>query len=70
MDRRNESLDGGNPCLIIELVVDGDGSSLNRFLRSIEEMSWVTRVLNLSIDAGSSVRRITIQVAVMLERSP
>jgi len=64
-----ESLDGGNPCLVIELVVDGDGSSLNRFLRSIEEMSWVTRVMSLSIEPGSSVRRINIQVAVMLERS-
>jgi hypothetical protein len=70
MDRRNESLDGGNPCLVIELVVEGDGSSLNRFLRSLEEMNWVTRVLSMSIDAGTSVRRIDIQVAVMLERSP
>lgn len=68
MDRRNESLDGGNPCLVIELVVDGDGSSLNRFLRSIEEMSWVTRVTSLEIAPGNSVRRINIQVAVMLER--
>lgn len=70
MDRRNESLDGTNPCLVIELVVDGDGTSLNRFLRSLEEMAWVTRVISMSIDAGTSVRRINIQVAVMLERTP
>lgn len=68
MDRRNESLDGANPCLVIDLVVDGDGSSLNRFLRSLEEMSWVTRVTSLEIAPGNSVRRINIQVAVMLER--
>lgn len=69
MDRRNESFDGTNPCLVIELIVDGDGASLNRFLLSVEQMNWVTRILSLSIEPGNSVRRINIQVAVMLERS-
>jgi hypothetical protein len=69
MDRRKEQLDGDNPCLIIELQVQGDGAALNRFLLSLEEMSWVTRVMNLSVEPGASVRRINIQIAVMLERA-
>jgi hypothetical protein len=32
-------------------------------------MSWVTRVMNLSVEPGASVRRINIQIAVMLERA-
>ena len=68
MDRRNETLDGSDPCLVFELLVDGDGQALNRFLRSLEEMSWVTRVLSLEIASGANTRRVNIQVAVMLER--
>ena len=68
MDRRNELLDGTDPCLVFELLVDGDGPSLHRFLRLLEEMSWVTRVTSLEIASGTSERRVTIQIAVMLER--
>ena len=68
MDQRNDLLDGAIPCLVLELVVDGDGHALNRFLRTLEEMSWVTRVLSMSIEPGANVRRMNIQIAVMLER--
>ena len=68
MDRRNETLDGTDPSLVFELLVDGDGAALKRFLCSLEEMSWVTRVLSMEIASGSNTRRINIQIAVMLER--
>ncbi|HZJ70528.1 MAG TPA: hypothetical protein VFF36_06305 [Planctomycetota bacterium] len=68
MDRRNETLDGTDPSLVFELLVDGDGPALKRFLCSLEEMSWVTRVLSMEIASGSNTRRINIQIAVMLER--
>jgi len=70
VDRRNENLDGTTPCLVFELLVNGDGQALNRFLRALEDMNWVTRVTSLSIEPGDAVRRITIQVAVVLERKP
>ena len=68
MDRRNELLDGTDACLVFELLVDGDGPALHRFLVLLEQMSWVTRVTSLEIASGTGERRITIQVAVMLER--
>ena len=68
MDRRNEMLDGTDACLVFELLVDGDGPALHRFLLLLEEMSWVTRVTSLEIASGTGERRITIQIAVMLER--
>ncbi|HZL99872.1 MAG TPA: hypothetical protein VFD43_06435 [Planctomycetota bacterium] len=68
VDRRNDSVDGANPCLVFDLVVDGDGPALHRFLLALEELSWVTRVTSLSIEPGEGVRRINIQVAVVLER--
>jgi len=68
MDRRNELLDGSDPCLVFELLVDGDGPALHRFLLLLEGMNWVTRVTSLEIASGTGERRITIQIAVMLER--
>lgn len=68
MDRRNEQMEAGNPCLIIDLTVDGDYSAMQQFLVELERLPWVTRVLSLAIEAGSEVRRIQIQVAVILER--
>jgi hypothetical protein len=69
MDRRNEQQEAGHPCLIIDLTVDGDAASLQRFLIGLERLPWVTRVLNLAIEAGGERRRIQTQVAVMLERA-
>jgi hypothetical protein len=68
MDRRNEQMEAGNPCLIIDLTVDGDAAALQRFLVELERLPWVTRVLSLAIEAGAETRRISVQVAVMLER--
>ncbi|MHC5209510.1 MAG: hypothetical protein ACYTG2_02185 [Planctomycetota bacterium] len=69
MDRRNEQMEAGHPCLIIDLAVDGDAAALQRFLVELEQLPWVTRVLSLAIEAGAETRRIQIQVAVMLERA-
>jgi hypothetical protein len=70
MDRRRDLLDGDQTCLVIDLVVDGDAQALHRFLRVVEGLPWVTRVLSLSIDPGAAVRRITLQLALVLEPSP
>lgn len=68
MDRRSENIDGETPSLVIELVVEGDAFSLHDFLKAVEGMRFVTRVSHLAIEPGTDVRRITIQVAVMLEQ--
>ena len=68
MDRRSEKRDGEAPSLAIELVVEGDAFSLHDFLKAVEGMQFVTRVNNLAIEPGTDVRRVTIQVAVMLEQ--
>jgi hypothetical protein len=68
MDRRSEVRDGKAPSLAIELVVEGDAFALHDFLKAIEEMRFVTRVNHLAIEPGTDVRRVTIQVAVMLEQ--
>ena len=68
MDRRSENLDGETPSLAIELVVEGDAFALYDFLKAVEGMRFVTRVNHLVIEPGTDVRRITIQVAVLLEQ--
>ena len=59
---------GKYPYRTIDLVVEGEAQSLQSFFHGLEEMPWVTRILKLSVDKqGESRRRITLQVAVMLE---
>jgi hypothetical protein len=69
MDRRSELLDGRHACLTIEMVVDGDAYALHQFLLAVERLPWVTRVLSLAIDPGAAERRITVQIALILEPS-
>ncbi|MGQ0552561.1 MAG: hypothetical protein ACT4PU_05015 [Planctomycetota bacterium] len=67
MDRRSETREGTHPSLTIELVVDGDAFALQRFLLATERLPWVTRILSIAVEPGNDVRRMTLQVAVMLE---
>ena len=68
-DRRPETRDG-RPILLIDMVVEGEATSLHKFLVQLEGMRWVTRVLSLGVEPGSELRRITLQIAVMLEQKP
>jgi len=70
MDRDSERMDGRTPMLAIDLVVEGDAHSLQKFLQALEGMRWVTRVLGVSVEPGNEVRRMTLQIAVILEQKP
>jgi len=70
MDRRSETLDARTPVLSLELVVEGEAKSLQKFLQAMEGMRWVTRVLGLTVEPGNEVRRMTLQIAVILEQKP
>ena len=69
MDRQAEN-GGKTPSLNIDLVVEGDAFALHKFLEALEGTRWVTRVLGISVEPGSEVRRVTLQIAVMLEQKP
>jgi len=66
-DRKLDNRDG-RPALVLDMVVEGDAFALHKFLGSLEEMRWVTRVLALGVEPGQDLRRITLQIAVMLEQ--
>jgi len=68
MDRHEEMRDGRYPTLTMELQVEGDAFALQRFLQSLEELRTVTRVTSLGVEPGSDVRRMNLQIAVMLEQ--
>lgn len=68
MDRREELRDGRYPTLSMDLVLEGDAAALQRFLRTVEELRYVTRVTSLVIDPGAEIRRMNLQIAVMLEQ--
>lgn len=70
MDRQTQSLDSRTPVLALELVVEGEALSLQKFLQALEGMRWVTRVLGISVEPGNEVRRMTLQIAVILEQKP
>jgi len=68
MDRREELRDGRYPTLTMDLVLEGDAFALQRFLQTVEEMRYVTRVTSMVIDPGAEIRRMNLQIAVMLEQ--
>ncbi len=70
MDRQAENRGGHLPSLNIDLVVEGDAFALHKFLEALEGTRWVTRVLGISVEPGNEVRRVTLQIAVMLEQKP
>ncbi len=67
-DRQPERLEGRTPTLALDLVVEGEAQELETFLVSLEGMRWITRVLGVSIEPGSIVRQMTLQIAVILEK--
>ncbi len=68
MDRREEMRDGRYPTLTMDLLVEGDAFALQRFLQALEEMRYVTRVTSLGVEPGGELRRVNLQIAVMLEQ--
>jgi hypothetical protein len=68
MDRHAESQDLMAPSFSTDLVVEGDASALHTFLEALESLRWVSRVMSISIDPGNEVRRVSLQIAVMLEQ--
>ncbi len=67
MDRQNGFGLGDVPSFAISLVVEGDAFQLHNFLKGLETLTWVTRVLKLEIQPGDEERRIKMQIAVLLE---
>ncbi len=67
MDRQAGFGIDGAPSFNIALVVEGDAFQLHSFLRGLESLEWVTRVLKLEIQPGDVERRIKMQIAVLLE---
>jgi hypothetical protein len=58
---------GEVPSFTISLVVEGDAFQLHNFLRGLESLEWLTRVLKLEIQPGDVERRIKMQISVLLE---
>ena len=67
MDRQEGFGTGTVPSFVIALVVEGDAFQLHNFLRGLESLEWVTRLLKLEVQPGDSQRRIKMQIAVLLE---
>ena len=68
MDRREDMHDSRYPTLSMDLVVEGDAFALQRFLLALEGQKYITRITQLSIESGADVRRMNLQIAVMLEQ--
>jgi hypothetical protein len=68
MDRHEDARDARYPTLSMDLVVEGDAFALQRFLAALEGLNYVTRVTSMSVESGADVRRIDLQIAVMLEQ--
>jgi hypothetical protein len=67
MDRQAGYGLGDTPSFSISLVIEGDAFQLHTFLRGLESLEWLTRVLKLEIQPGDTERRIKMQIAVLLE---
>lgn len=68
MDRREDMHDARYPTLSMDLVVEGDAFALQRFLLALESQKYITRITQLAIESGADVRRMNLQIAVMLEQ--
>lgn len=69
MDRKaGDSFEGDVPAFLTTLVVEGDATEMNKFLVGLESIEWVTRVCDLEVKPGDVERRITMHIAVLLER--
>ncbi|GJM22553.1 MAG: hypothetical protein DHS20C15_24680 [Planctomycetota bacterium] len=67
MDRQPSVMGPETPAFGISIIVEGDAFELHEFLVGVESLKWVTRVLSFNIQPGEEQRRITLQIAVLLE---
>ena len=67
MDRRNGSPVGGVPTFNIELSVEGTASQVHDLLGGLESLRWLSRVMQLNVAKGRSVRTVDLSIAVLLE---
>ena len=69
MDRKaGDTFEGGVPAFMTTLVVEGDAIRMHSFLEGLESIEWVTRVVDLEVKPGDTERRITMHIAVLLEK--
>lgn len=66
-DRKPSAMGPSTPSFGISLIVEGDAFQLHEFLRGLESLKWLTRVLTLDVQPGSDQRRTSLQIAVLLE---
>ena len=69
-DRKPSAMGPNTPSFGISLIVEGDAFQLHEFLRGLESLKWLTRVLTLDVQPGSEQRRTSLQIAVLLENDP
>ena len=67
LDRRDTTRDGDLTYLKYEQQLEGGAGQIHAFLHELDVMPWVTRVLSLAIESGNETRRMTLEVAVVLE---
>lgn len=69
-DRQPSVMGPEVPSFGISLIVEGDAFQLHEFLEGLESIKWLTRVLTLDVQPGSEERRMSMQIAVLLENDP
>lgn len=55
------------PTFVIEIVVEGTAAELHGFLRGLESLPWVNRVIHLDVHPGLGHRTVEMKIAVPLE---
>ena len=60
---------GDVPSFTVSLVVEGDAFQLHNFLKGLESLEWLTRVMNLEVQPGDVERRIKMKISVLLENN-
>jgi len=67
LDRRDAMREGDLTYLKYEQQLEGNAEQIHAFLNELDTMPWVTRVMSLGIEPGDEVRRMTLEIAVVLE---
>jgi len=67
IDRTDGSPVHGIPTFVVELVVEGNATQLHAFLRGLEGLPWVNRVIHLQVHPGLGRRTVEMKIAVPLE---
>lgn len=58
---------GEAPAFVISLVVEGQPHQMHELLLGLEDMRWLTRVLEIDVKSGGESRRTSMEIAVLLE---